>query len=443
MSSCNVSLSNNSCDRSWKSCVTYAAIGAGCVLVASTLIRALRNRHQHIAALARSAPPSTSEIIFMGTGSSTGVPRATCVMDPNSKCHTCKLAMEGTPETNHNWRGNPSILIRYVTPSSNNASSPLVRNIQIDICKTFLPSVLRFYPRFGIRSLDGVILTHEHADAVLGLDDIRSLQCFAVDGQTESPRLDVRVSKMTLESMQQKFPYLTEEASSAAVARKVALLGWPLMFPFTPFEICGLNVMPLPVLHGEDYVSMGFLFGAQMGKETEGERECCLYISDVSRIPQLTWNYLCTGELPDSQIKTKEDAEKFMQAKAHPLPANQNQKGGWKCMPDTPLHPTHWTTSSLSSSSSSASSHKTIAPKISLLVIDALFPVVAHNTHFHLPQALDFIERLHPRRALITGMSDHFEYHRDNMELKRKREKGELTVDVELAYDGMRIPINL
>ncbi|CAN0505346.1 unnamed protein product, partial [Laminaria digitata] len=39
----------------------------------------------------------------------------------------------------------------------------------------------------------------------------------------------------------------------------------------------GLEITPFPVLHGEDYVSHGFLFGP------EGNKIC--YISDVSRVP--------------------------------------------------------------------------------------------------------------------------------------------------------------
>ncbi|CAN0430214.1 unnamed protein product, partial [Ectocarpus sp. 13 AM-2016] len=30
--------------------------------------------------------------------------------------------------------------------------------------------------RHGVRGLDGIVLTHDHADAMLGLDDVRSIQ---------------------------------------------------------------------------------------------------------------------------------------------------------------------------------------------------------------------------------------------------------------------------
>lgn len=49
-------------------------------------------------------------------------------------------------------------------------------------------------------------------------------------------------------------------------------------------QVGGLEVTPFPVLHGEDYVSHGFLFGP------EGSKIC--YISDVSRVPPESMAFL-------------------------------------------------------------------------------------------------------------------------------------------------------
>lgn len=49
-------------------------------------------------------------------------------------------------------------------------------------------------------------------------------------------------------------------------------------------QVGGLEVTPFPVLHGEDYVSHGFLFGP------EGNKVC--YISDVSRVPPESMEFL-------------------------------------------------------------------------------------------------------------------------------------------------------
>lgn len=349
-------------------------------------------------------------------------------------------------DTNRNWRGNPSLLIRFVHPLTSTNEHPHVSNLQIDICKTFLSSTLRWFPKYGVRTLDGVLITHDHADAVLGMDDIRSLQRYDVDPSTGLPitpsRLKVHVSNTTFQALKTKFHYLIDEQPSGpnAVERKVAQIEWPRMYPFVPFRLEGLEILPLPVLHGEDYVSFGFLFGTGLGKNAE--RETCLYISDVSRIPQVTYDYLCTGRLPtpplslahasgsnalthppDSSSSKNAFFEQFNSPSRHqPLPRSTRSS----IMPDEPHGPI-----------------PSIAPKIHLLIVDALFPDRQHNTHFSLEEAIQCIERLQPKKAYITGMSDLFEYHRHNHELKERKAKGTITVDIQLAYDGLRIPIRI
>lgn len=49
-------------------------------------------------------------------------------------------------------------------------------------------------------------------------------------------------------------------------------------------QVGELEVTAFPVLHGEDYVSHGFLFGP------EGNKIC--YISDVSRVPPESMTFL-------------------------------------------------------------------------------------------------------------------------------------------------------
>ena len=48
-------------------------------------------------------------------------------------------------------------------------------NPNLNLIDTGLMQV-RWYPRWLVSSLDAVILTHGHADAILGLDDLRGLQ---------------------------------------------------------------------------------------------------------------------------------------------------------------------------------------------------------------------------------------------------------------------------
>ena len=67
-------------------------------------------------------------------------------------------------------------------------------------------------------------------------------------------------------------------APTSPVQRYVASLQW-LPFPeetTAPFEVDGLVVHPLPVLHGKDYVSYGFGFG--------GEGRRVVYLSDYTAL---------------------------------------------------------------------------------------------------------------------------------------------------------------
>ncbi|HET6423430.1 MAG TPA: MBL fold metallo-hydrolase [Planctomycetaceae bacterium] len=65
------------------------------------------------------------------------------------------------------------------------------------------------------------------------------------------------------------------------------------------------------------------------------------------------------------------------------------------------------------------------------LVIDALRDA-PHATHFGIPQALEVAERVRPQRTYLTHMSHHLDYAATNARLPK---------GVELAYDGLRIPL--
>jgi len=64
------------------------------------------------------------------------------------------------------------------------------------------------------------------------------------------------------------------------------------------------------------------------------------------------------------------------------------------------------------------------------LVLDALW-YEPHATHFNVPQALEVIERVAPRRAYLTHCSHRLDYEATNAVLPE---------GVELAYDGLRLP---
>eukprot|EP00743_Colponemidia_sp_Colp-15_P005790 GILK01006225.1.p1 GENE.GILK01006225.1~~GILK01006225.1.p1 ORF type:complete len:313 (-),score=42.80 GILK01006225.1:133-1071(-) len=212
-----------------------------------------------------------SKLIFLGTGSSLGTPAVQCVMEQTG-CKTCTSAhMDPTSKNN---RGNPSLLIHYVKEDG------AVANIVIDVGKTFRQCALRSFGQHSISSLDAVILTHDHADAMLGLDDLRGIQTthsLNNGGTAKKPleAIPIYLSQSTFQAVSRVFPYLVQTPDTG-VFRWVASLSWHIIERAMPFVIKGLEFTPLPVFHGEDYICLGFMFGRERN---------VVYLSDVSRVP--------------------------------------------------------------------------------------------------------------------------------------------------------------
>ncbi|KAG6581849.1 hypothetical protein SDJN02_20150 [Cucurbita argyrosperma subsp. argyrosperma] len=208
-----------------------------------------------------------SEIIFTGSGTSEGIPRVSCLTDPVKKCPVCFKAAE---PGNKNRRLNTGILVRYAGPSG-------TRNILIDVGKFFYHSALQWFPTFGIRTIDAVIITHSHADAIGGLDDLRDWT------NNVQPSIPIYVAQRDFEVMKKTHYYLVD-TSVIAPGAAVSDLQFNII-PEEPFVVSGLKVTPLPVWHGRGYRSLGFRFG-----------NVC-YISDVSEIPEETYPLLKDCEI--------------------------------------------------------------------------------------------------------------------------------------------------
>ncbi|KAG5248625.1 SERINE PALMITOYLTRANSFERASE [Salix suchowensis] len=206
-----------------------------------------------------------SEIIFMGTGTSEGIPRLSCLTNPS--INVCSKAVE---PGNKNRRLNTSLLIRYHGPSGR-------RNILIDVGKFFYHSSLRWFPAFGLRTIDAVIITHSHADAIGGLDDLRDWT------NNVQPYIPIYVAERDFEVMKKTHYYLVD-TSVVTPGAAVSELQFNIIHK-EPFIVNDLKFTPLPVWHGRDYCSLGFRFG-----------NIC-YISDVSEIPEETYPLLKDCEL--------------------------------------------------------------------------------------------------------------------------------------------------
>jgi phosphoribosyl 1,2-cyclic phosphate phosphodiesterase len=171
-------------------------------------------------------------VTFLGTGTSHGIPVIGC------DCAVCRS------DNPRNKRLRPSAYIE-------NGSECLL----IDATPDFRAQALRA----NIRRVDAVLMTHTHADHVLGLDDLR------VFCQREARKMPIYGSSHSIETIQRMFPY--------ACVEKPAWPGLPSFELHTVqahqvFEISRTPIRALPLQHGQMTV-FGFLFGRDVAYVTD------------------------------------------------------------------------------------------------------------------------------------------------------------------------------
>lgn len=256
--------------------------------------------------------PANLRLTFLGTGTSTGVPAVGC---PCDICHS---------DDARDKRLRASVLLDFNG-----------RRVVIDAGTDFRQQALRA----GLDRLDAVLVTHDHADHVFGLDDIRPFNF----------------------RTQRAMPIYADERSWTGIRRIYEYVfkphgygGLPQFEPHTirgPFELFGVTFEPLYVTHGRMPV-VAFRFGRGA------------YVTDCNEIPDTTVERL---------------------------------KG------------------------------------LDVLVLDAL-RFADHPTHMTIQKALDYIERIAPRRAYLTHM---------NHEVRYAEASRDLPANVELAYDGLSVDVPL
>ncbi len=153
------------------------------------------------------------EITFLGTGTSMGVPVIGC------RCAVCNS------DDPRNRRTRSSVWIRYNQ-----------RNILIDTAPEMRLQALAH----GMDKLDALLFTHAHADHIFGFDDIRRFN------QMQRELIPVYGSRQTIEALRRIFHYAFDPETP----------NWQLpqvrsQYVQGPFQLFGLQVVPLTVMHGE------------------------------------------------------------------------------------------------------------------------------------------------------------------------------------------------
>ncbi|TVU45931.1 hypothetical protein EJB05_05441, partial [Eragrostis curvula] len=232
---------------------------------------------------------SSSSLIFLGTGCSGALPDARCLTQPSTPpCAVCSTVLSLPPDQNPNYRCNTSLLIDYCHDDGTH------KYILIDVGKTFREQVILWFVRHKVPSIDSIILTHEHADAVLGLDDLWMVQ---PSSRNDIEQVPIFLTRFTMDSVATRLPYLVEHNQDEGdqVAR-AAQLSWRIIKGDVdkPFVSSGLELVPLPVRVNTAKchawrglylfrLLMFFFWGTCLGF-LFGRRARVAYLSDVSRI---------------------------------------------------------------------------------------------------------------------------------------------------------------
>ncbi|MGQ3016885.1 MBL fold metallo-hydrolase [Phenylobacterium sp.] len=266
---------------------------------------------------------SALEITILGSGSSGGVPRA------DGDWGVCD------PTDPRNRRSRCSLLVRRADRDGD--PDPAA---QTTVLVDTSPDLRLQTAAAGVRRLDAVLLTHDHADQVHGIDDVRA---FFI---RQRARIPCHMDAATWATLQRRFGYIFEaEGGYPAICDPVALP--PLGEAFRIQGPSGdIPVTTFDQDHG-GVRSVGYRFGD------------VAYSSDVVDLPESAFEAL---------------------------------KG------------------------------------VDVWIVDAL-RWRPHPTHAHVDLALSWIERVAPRRAILTNMHIDLDY----ADLTSR-----LPAGVEPAYDGLR-----
>lgn len=185
------------------------------------------------------------QLVFLGTGTSVGVPAIGC---------GCDVCRSDNPK---NARTRTSVMLGL--PEG---------NLLIDTSPDLRSQLLR--EDLGI--VHAVLYTHEHADHLFGLDDLRLMPFYL--GHPVPLFCESNVEQRIRRSFDYAFP--DQEPTHPGAVPQLEFQ----TIDTEPFQVLGARAVPLRLLHGPRFQVLGFRFGN------------VAYCTDTNEIPPESWPLL-------------------------------------------------------------------------------------------------------------------------------------------------------
>jgi len=207
--------------------------------------------------------------IFLGTGTSAGVPAIAC------DCEVC------TSEDPRDRRTRTGACVQWIDATGQE------RVVLIDTTPDLREQALRH----RLRRCDAILYTHNHVDHVFGLDEVRRFNAVM-----QAP-IDVYAEKHTMDSLRRVYEHVFDAENNVNKSFVATLIAHEIR-PDVPIDLWGLRFTPLRLMHGRLPI-LGWRIDALDGETLAGASGSLsggwlplAYCTDVSAFPPDAWGKL-------------------------------------------------------------------------------------------------------------------------------------------------------